>query len=138
MAGQSAYVRLPEIELGINMSWQSLPRMVALMGPSRTKQVAIFCESVAAEQALAWGLVDEVVADGCAFETAQRWAKKVLALPPIPVRMVKEAVNAATTALHRSSIFMDRDQILVTSSSEDFKEGVAAFKEGRKPKFTGN
>jgi enoyl-CoA hydratase/carnithine racemase len=35
--GRSAHFRIPEVELGMNMSWGSIPRMLALMGPARTK-----------------------------------------------------------------------------------------------------
>ena len=46
----------------MNMSWGALPRITALAGPSRAKQLAIFCEPCPADEALAWGMVDEVVA----------------------------------------------------------------------------
>ena len=39
--GKSAHFRIPEVELGMNMSWGSIPRMLALMGPARTKQAVI-------------------------------------------------------------------------------------------------
>ena len=61
IAGAGAYLRLPEIALGMNMSWGALPRITALVGPSRAKQFAIFCEPCQAGEALAWGMVaDEV------------------------------------------------------------------------------
>ena len=60
IAGEGAYLRLPEIALGMNMSWGALPRITALVGPSRAKQFAIFCEPCDSRDALAWGMVDEV------------------------------------------------------------------------------
>ncbi len=138
IAGESASFRLPEVALGLTMSWQSLPRLTALAGPARAKRLAIFCEELSAEAARDWGLVDEVVADGSALDVAMDWASKVTALPPIPVRMVKEAVNASALALARATIYMDRDQILLTGQSKDFGEGVRAFRDKRKPKFRGD
>ncbi len=138
IAAAGAAFRLPEVALGINMSWQSLPRLVALTGPARAKRLAIFCEALPAEQAAEWGLVDEVTADGAALETALAWARRVTELPPLPVRMVKEAVNASALAMARATIYMDRDQILLTGQTDDFREGVNAFFAKRRPKFRGN
>ena len=121
IAGRSAWFKLPEVALGINMSWHSLPRLVALVGPSKAKQLAIFCEKVAAAETLPWGLVDQLVDDGETFDEAVRWARKAAALPPVPVRMVKEAVNAVALALAHATIHMDRDQALLAVQSSEFK-----------------
>ncbi len=136
--GESAYFRLPEIELGINMSWHSLPRITALVGPARAKRFTIFCEKLEAADAIIWGMADECVAAGEALAHARTWADKVAKLPPIPVRMSKEAINNAALAAHRGTTFMDRDQFLLTSQSNDFAEGVMAFLEKREPEFKGD
>jgi enoyl-CoA hydratase/carnithine racemase len=135
--GKGAHMRLPEIPLGMNMSWHSVPRLVSLIGPSRAKQFVIFGERVEAEQALAWGLCDEVVADGETLVAAHRWAAKVAKLPPNAVRMSKQSVNAAANALHHASTFMDLDQYALATTSEDYREAIKAFLEKREPKFTG-
>jgi enoyl-CoA hydratase len=138
IVGEGAYLRLPEIALGMNMSWGALPRITALVGPSRAKQFAIFCEPCPAPEALAWGMVDEVVAAGAALARSREWAAKVAALPPLPVRMTKEAINAQAGALHRATSAMDRDQWMLTGETSDFAEGARAFVEKRKPKFRGD
>src|SRR5690348_8335617 len=62
--GEGAYMRLPEVPLGMNMSWRTLPRLVALIGPARTKRFVMFGEKADAETCLAWGLCDEVAPKG--------------------------------------------------------------------------
>jgi enoyl-CoA hydratase/carnithine racemase len=135
--GEGAYQRLPEVPLGMNMSWRSIPRIVALAGPSRGKQYVMFGEPADAARCLEWGMADEVVAKGEALAAARRWADKVAALPPLPIRMTKETVNAVAYATSAASIYMDRDQFLLASRSADSREGIAAFKEKRPGKFTG-
>lgn len=137
IAGRSAHFRLPEIPLGMNMSWHTQPRLVNLMGPSRAKQLTIFGERVSMEKAETWGLVDEICDDGEALAVARRWAEKVAALPPVAVRMAKRGITQAATALNSVSTFMDADQFALVSSSEDQREAVAAFLEKRTPQFTG-
>ncbi|WP_309643340.1 enoyl-CoA hydratase/isomerase family protein [Phenylobacterium sp.] len=136
--GESASMRLPEVPLGINMSWRSLPRIAALVGPARAKRFVMFGEAATAATCLDWGFCDEMVTDGQALAAAQAWAAKLAALPPLPVRMTKEAIDAVTKAGHHAATFMDRDQYLLTSRTSDFQEGVTAFFEKRPPKFTGD
>lgn len=138
IAGEGAYLRLPEIALGMNMSWGALPRVAALVGPARAKRFAIFCEPLGADEALAWGMIDEKTEQGGALTAARAWAAKVAALPPLPVRMTKEAINAQAAALHRATSTMDRDQWMLTAESSDFREGAAAFLQKRAPKFRGD
>ena len=79
--GQGAHFRAPEIGLGISMSWGSIPRLINLVGPARAKQMLILAqERVSAADALAWGLVQDVVPDGQAFDHALALAEKAAAL----------------------------------------------------------
>jgi enoyl-CoA hydratase/carnithine racemase len=138
IAGAGTWFRLPEIALGMNMSWGALPRLATLVGPSRAKQLAIFCEACTADEALRWGLIDVLTPTGGALAIARQWAAKVAALPPIPVRMTKQAVNGVAGALHNAASFMDRDQWMLTAGTGDFREGAQAFAEKRKPVFRGD
>ncbi len=138
IAGEGASFRLPEIPLGMNMSWGAVPRIVSLAGPSRAKQFVIFGESLDARVAETWGMVDALAPAGQSEATALEWAARVVALPPVPVRMTKQSVSAASGALHMATSFMDRDQFMLASMMEDAAEGPRAFFEKRKPKFTGN
>ncbi|MBR0753715.1 enoyl-CoA hydratase/isomerase family protein [Bradyrhizobium jicamae] len=135
---RDAHMRVPEIGLGMNMSWQSVPRMLHLMGPARTKQAVILADDrISAEQAYEWRLVEQVADPGKSFEGAMALAEKVAAQPPISVAMTKLTVNRLAHALDDLAAHMDLDQFALAGMTEDHKEGVAAFLERRKPRFRG-
>jgi enoyl-CoA hydratase/carnithine racemase len=136
--GQSAHFRVPEIELGMNMTWGSVPRMLQLMGPARTKQAVILAsDRISAAEALDWRLVENVVEDGQAFAAAMAFAERIAAQPPIPVQMTKQTVNRLAGALDDLASQMEMDQFALASTGEDHREGVEAFIARRKPVFRG-
>jgi len=136
--GKSAYMRIPEIELGLNYSWGSIPRLLHLIGPAKTKEMILLTEKVLAEKCLRWGLAEEVVPDGTTLEAAEAMAEKILKKPPLPVEMTKRAVTSISTALDRTGIYMDGDQFLLTTYSEYHEEWKSAFLEKRSPRFKGS
>jgi enoyl-CoA hydratase/carnithine racemase len=136
--GRDAHMRVPEIGLGMNMSWQSIPRMLHLIGPARTKQAVILADQrISADEAYQWGLVEEVVDSGTAFDAAMAMAAKVAAQPPLSVAMTKLTVNRLAHALDDLASHMDVDQFALASLTDDHTEGVAAFLGRRKPRFKG-
>src|SRR6185437_2470259 len=135
---RSAHIRIPEVGLGMNMSWQSVPRLLHLMGPARTKQAVILADRrISAEEAHAWRLVEEVTDPGAAFDKAMAFAEKFASQPPISAAMTKLTINRLTHALDDLTSHMDVDQFALATLTEDHKEGVAAFLERRKPRFRG-
>lgn len=138
VVGSSAFFRLPEVPMGMNMSWGALPRLVAQLGPARTKQYVIFGERIESARALTWGLCEEMAPDGATLARAQQIADNLRRLPPLPARMTKRTVNAIAHALSDVASHMDRDQFLLAARSADFAEAVAAFLAKREPTFSGN
>src|SRR6201997_943378 len=134
----NAHLRVPEIALGMSMSWQSIPRMLHLMGPARTKQAVIIAdERISAQGAQAGGLGGGGAATGKAFDAAMALAEKIARQPPMSVAMTKLTVNRLAHALDDLAAHMDIDQFALASLTEDHKEGVAAFIGRRKPRFKG-
>jgi enoyl-CoA hydratase len=136
--GRNAHFRAPEVALGLSMSWGSIPRLVNLVGPARAKQILLMAnDRISAEQALAWGLSQDVVPDGEAEAAAIRWAEKVVAMPPLPARMTKKTINAYANALSDLAVHMDTDEVILTEHTSDHAEAVDAFISRRNPMFRG-
>jgi enoyl-CoA hydratase len=125
---REAYLYVPEVKIGLNLQWGALPRLVSLVGPARAKRLTITCEKMRADQALSWGLVDELAEAGQAVEKALEMAEVVLSMPQPTVRMVKEAVNATANALHGASAFADADQSQLTASSNSARGAREDFR----------
>lgn len=124
---ENAFVSLPEISLGIPLTWGTLPRLVNLVGPARAKRLSILCERIPAAEALAMGLADYSSPQGKAFATARAVAKQVLALPRNSVRMTKESVNAYASIGAHAASHMAHDQVQLAAGSAEAKTAREAF-----------
>ena len=116
---EDAFISLPEISLGLPLTWGTIARLTSLLGPARAKRLTILCERVPAERALAIGLVDYDAPRGQALTRAREVAAATLAMPAAAVRMSKESVNAVANALHHASGYMAHDQIALAASSAE-------------------
>jgi len=122
-----AFVSLPEIALGIPLTWGTLPRLVNLVGPARAKRLAILCERIPAEEARAMALVDRVAPSGRALAEGRLLAKRVLALPRNSVRMTKESVNAYASIGAHAASHMAHDQVQLAAASAEARAAREAF-----------
>ena len=110
-----------------------LPRLVGVTIASEMMMTGRFFN---AERALAVGLVNQVVADEELDEAAQEFVDEMMATSPMGLRMTKEGLNMAIDAgsLEAAMAIENRNQVMC-SSSADFKEGLQAFIEKRKPVY---
>ena len=123
ICSETAMIYVPEIERGMNMSWQSVPRSVSLIGPAKTKRMFLLADKVNMASALDWGWADY----GCKAGLAMELATKIERMPAIPMRMCKEAINVAANALNHAVSYMDSDQLLLMQHSEDYQAAIESF-----------
>jgi enoyl-CoA hydratase len=110
-----AWLRAPEVELGITYSWGTLPRLVRLVGPSRAKLIAGLCRRVEAATALEWGLCEAVADDTLA--AALDMAAEITDKPRVAQQMVKEAVNRLAPGPDTATL--EQDQVLLNMTDPD-------------------
>lgn len=137
IGADDCYCGYPEVNLGINLMWQSLPLCVRLIGPARAKRMIMLGAKENAQTLLDWGFLDEVVPASELGARALEMAMQYAAQPPIATQMIKQSINAVSGALDQAVMHMDTDQNILTTLTEDRAEGIEAFFEKREPKFTG-
>jgi enoyl-CoA hydratase/carnithine racemase len=137
IAGRSARMNCAFIRLGlggcdIGTSY-FLPRLV---GVSVASELILTGRFIEAERALMVGLVSAIVEDDKLEAAAAPYVEAMLAASPLGLRLSKECLNMSVDAGSIESVIAmeDRNQVL-TSRSEDFREGIRAFVEKRKPVY---
>ncbi len=121
--------------LGNCLSMSNYVRLVALLGPSRVKDIIFTARLIDAEEACKIGLLGEVLPDyGSLQRRADELARTVASQAPLTLRVTKEALLRIKEKMNPEA---DRDLILRCYMSRDFREGMDAFLNKRPPKWTG-
>jgi enoyl-CoA hydratase/carnithine racemase len=137
VAGEGASFGQPEVRVGIMPGAGGTQRLTRAVGKFRAMRMLLTGEPVAARDALAMGLVSDVVADGEVFDTALRIAKTIASMPPLAVMQIKEVVRAGQDASLEAAMMLERKAFQLLFATGDQKEGMRAFLEKRKPEFKG-
>jgi len=122
--------------LGNCLSADTCNRMISLLGPARFKEIMFTGRFVPAAEAHALGLVNRIVDAAEIDRAVGELAAAVAANAPLTIRAVKE-LTRRLIARQRLAPGEDRDVIEMCYTSNDFKEGVAAFLSKRHPRWTG-
>lgn len=99
IAAESAWFSIPEVELGLPLTWQALPRLMRELGPARTKELVMTCERFTSTQALQWGFLNHVVADDEVLASARALATRLLSMDPLTLAMTKSACAALENSM---------------------------------------
>jgi len=134
-AASSAKLGQPEVNLGIIPGWGGTQRLARLCGLGVAKELTFTGRIVAAEEALRIGLVNGV--HDPVLDKAREVATLLSSKSPISLRLMKELANRALGGDHAANLEAEGRVFGELFSSEDAKEGLAAFVEKREPKFAG-
>ena len=137
LAAQSAVLGLPEIEIGLLPMVVSAPIYRATGSRKAVLDLLLTGRRVGAREALALGLVTRVVPDAELDAELDALAARLAALSPSVVRLGKEAVYTMCEMEYGAALRYLREMIVLTSLTDDAKEGIRAFFEKRSPQWTG-
>lgn len=123
----------PETGLGIIPGWSGTQRAVRRFGPQLVRRMALLGEIFTAEEGMRFGLVDQVVPRGKSLNAAREMAERLIARGPIATQATKMLINAVEG--EETERALEALAGAMAAGSADLKEGVAAFREKRKPRF---
>jgi len=129
IAAQGSVFRVPEVDLGIPLTWGATPRLIGEIGAARARELILMCDRVDARTAERWGLVHRVVPASRLDAAVDAWALRLAAKPEVAVNMTKSQLRAyARRAVLGDVSEADGDLLLAASRSAVAR---ASFPPGR-------
>ena len=134
---QSANIRYAFINIALGPDGGAGWLLTRLVGYPKALQIAVEGEKISAEACLEMGLTNKVVANDQLINEAKSWAHRLSEKAPYAIAITKQALQYAMTHSLQETTHFEADNQVAALGSADFREGVTAFFEKRKPKFTG-
>ncbi len=136
LAGDGAKFGQPEINLGVIPGSGGTQRLTRFVGKSKAMEMVLTARMMDAEEAERSGLVSRIIPSDDLVEEALKVATRIAELSRPSVMMAKEAVNKSYESMMREGVMFERRLFHSLFATDDQSEGMAAFAEKRKPKFT--
>jgi enoyl-CoA hydratase/carnithine racemase len=136
-ADRTARFAQTECRIGIMpgmLGTQNLPRAV---GERRAKELILSARPFTAEEAHAWGMVNQLCEPGTVVAEALAAAQRVADCAPLSVRQAKKSIHFGLQTDLRTGYRLELEAYYRLLDTEDRREGIAAFNEKRKPDFQG-
>jgi enoyl-CoA hydratase/carnithine racemase len=137
IAAASAFVTTAFANIGLSGDYGASWLLTQLVGVARAKELFYTARRVPAQEALALGIVNEVVADELLATRSQELARSIAAGPPIALRYMKQNLHRAVSCDLRTCLAEEADRMVRCTRTEDHREAVRAFMAKRKPSFNG-
>jgi enoyl-CoA hydratase/carnithine racemase len=137
IAAESAYFLMAFANIGLTPDGGATLTIPARIGLARAFVLTLLAERLPAAEALSWGLIDRVVADGELDGVCEELAVRLANGPTRSYAATKQALNAAALSGLAAQLELEARLQGDLAESHDFGEGVAAFAERRSPVFTG-
>jgi len=137
VAGESAKFGQPEVKIGIIPGGGGTQRLPRTIGKYKAMRYVLTGDLFGAKEAFEMGLVSEIVPDAEVEKRAVAMAAQIAELAPLAIQQTKESVLRGMDASLETGLTLETRTLQMLFASKDQKEGMAAFIEKRKPKFTG-
>ncbi|KGR90156.1 hypothetical protein CD30_12945 [Ureibacillus massiliensis 4400831 = CIP 108448 = CCUG 49529] len=135
-AKESAQFGAPEINVGLWGMMISAP-LVRTIGSKKTFELMYSGDRINAQKAVELGLVNDVYSDDIFTENVYKIAEKLAGKNPVALIQGREALNMIQDMEYEKALNYLRDQVVILSRTNDYNEGLKAFKDKRQPIWTG-
>jgi len=113
VAGEDTWFSIPEVELGLPLGWNALPRLAREVGHARALELTVTCERFSAKKAYEYGLVTHLCATGDEEKFARELAEKIVSKPPLPVALTKATMKSLKRGTEMGdAVYSDADLLL--------------------------
>ena len=137
IAGAGSRFGIPAARLGLACSLDVVARLTDLVGPSTAKRILFTAERYSADDALRFGLIDDLVAADELRATVGAMAASIVANAPLTIAAAKHAVDTVMGGASDADLAACAEWERTCIESDDYVEGRRAFMEKRKPVFNG-
>lgn len=137
IASEKAQLGLPEVTLGIIPGYGGTQRMARLLGKGKALELILTGDRIGAAEAEKIGLVNRVVPADQLMSVAEEMGRKIASRGPLAVKASIEAVMSGSEMPFEEGQFLEATLFGLLASSEDMREGMAAFLEKRPAAFKG-
>ena len=138
VATQNAKFGQPEVNLGLTPGYAGTQRLVQLIGKGKAMELLLTGDMISAEEARQLGLVNHVLTNSDELlQKAKEILSKITSKSPVALKAVIDCIDAYFTDGVDGFEF-EKKAFASCFGTDDFKEGVSAFLEKRKPNFLGN
>ncbi len=119
IAAASTVFHVPEVDLGIPLSWGAVPRLAREVGVARAKELILMCDRFDAATAAGCGLLNRVVPDHELDTVVDDWARRLAAKAPWALHMTKTQFRAYARAVPLGDVTEGDGDLIASASAED-------------------
>jgi enoyl-CoA hydratase len=137
VVAEEARLRLPEVALGTFVGGGVVYTLADRVGVLKARELIYFGDFLSGREAVAMGMANRAVPAESVLNEARTWAHRLAERAPLSLAAAKRLIGPAGTVPRRRALREEARVLVELFGTEDWAEGVAAFRQGRPPRYRG-